>query len=460
LLRGRNFKFEVQARQLPTSGFERLAWSLRFSAGSPSPYRSPGYRPIIDGEDQIMANGHTGCGWWIAATTAVLLGFQGGVGAQNQSVNVTTAGQAIAVDRVGDFVRVRTPGQQVDVSSDWRKRVTVSREGGDRLLVELGAREADGSIRMALGGDVLFDTNSTTVRPAAGETLGKIAQVIRDRSRGDVYVIGHTDSVGADAYNQKLSEARAAAVIAWLSQREGIPTSIMLGRGMGEGHPVTHNTLPNGSDNPQGRAQNRRVEIFLATQDNADLRKTVEVTRVSAGGSEVVVSRGGDTQTVQAGGRTVEIQQGAGGQRVQVGDTVVEVPQGSTTTRAGGAPAPAGGASAGARRDLRPAQPVQCTGVRTVELDSVLIDTPGTAIDTTGSCRVVIRNSEIRSQGVAIAATGLSQIEIIDSVVIGRQNSLSATGAAQISARGTEFRGAVATIGLSKFDDRGGNRLP
>lgn len=408
-----------------------------------------------------MANEYTRRGWWIAATTAVLLGFQGGVEAQNQSVNVTTAGQAIAVDRVGDFVRVRTPGQQVDASGDWRKRVTVSRDGGDKLLVELGAREADGSIRMALGGDILFDTNSTIVRPAAGDTLGKIAQVIRDRSRGDVYVIGHTDSVGADAYNQKLSEDRAAAVIAWLSQREGIPASIMLGRGMGEGHPVTHNALPNGADNPQGRAQNRRVEIFLATRNDVDLRKTVEVTRVSAGGSDVVVSRGGDTQTVQAGGRTVEIQQGAGGQRVQVGDTVVEVPQGAAT-RGGGAPAPAGGAaaSAGARRDLRPAQPVQCTGVRTVELDSVLIDTPGTAIDTTGSCRVVIRNSEIRSQGVAIAATGLSQIEIIDSVVVGRQNSLSATGAAQISARGTEFRGALATIGLSKFDDRGGNRLP
>jgi outer membrane protein OmpA-like peptidoglycan-associated protein len=412
----------------------------------------------------MMANECMKSAWRLAVTAALLLGLPGGVDAQNQSVNVTTAGQAIAVDRVGDFVRVRTPGQQVDVSGDWRKRVTVNRDGGDRLLVELGAREAEGSIRLALGGDILFDTNSSAVRPVAADTLGKIAQVIRDRSRGEVYLIGHTDSVGTDAYNQKLSEDRAAAVIAWLSVNEGIPASIMLGRGMGESQPVTHNTLPNGSDNPQGRAQNRRVEMFLATRDDVDLRRTVEVTRVSAGGSDVVVERRADRQTVQVGGQTIEVQQGAGGQRVQVGDTVVEVPQGAAARSRTGTPAASGAAAATtpapARRELRAATPVQCTGVRVVELDSVLIDTPGIAIESTGSCRVVIRNSEIRSQDVAIAATGMSQVEIIDSVVVGRTGSVGATGAAQVSARGTEFRGELVTRGLAKFDDRGGNRLP
>jgi secreted trypsin-like serine protease len=95
-----------------------------------------------------------------------------------------------------------------------------------------------------------------------------------------------------------------------------------------------------------------------------------------------------------------------------------------------------------------------------VELDGVVSDTPGVAIDTTGTCRVVIRNSEIRSQGVAIAATGMSQVEVIDSVVVGRTGSVDATGAAQISARGSEFRGEFVVRGLAKFDDRGGNRLP
>ena len=409
-----------------------------------------------------MTNRQTTRLWWMAATMVALLGWQGNVSAQSQSAGVTTAGQTIAVDREGDFVRVRTPGQQVDASGDWRRRVTVSRGVSDRLLVELGARETDGTLRVALAGDILFDVDSTAVRPAAGDTLSKIAQLIRDRSRGDVFIVGHTDALGTDAYNQKLSEDRAAAVIMWLNRNEGIPASIMLGRGMGESQPVAHNTLPNGADDPQGRAANRRVEVFLATREGVDLRQAVEVARVDTGGSSVVVAQGAGRQTVQVPGRTIDIQQGAGGQRVQVDGSAVATPQAPATGSAAttGPARESAAAAAPARPNLRPAGPVQCTGFRSVELDGVLIDTPGTAIDATGSCRVVIRNSEIRSQDVAIAATGLSQIEIIDSVVIGRTNSLDATGTAQVSARGTEFRGAFVTRGLAKFDDRGGNRLP
>jgi outer membrane protein OmpA-like peptidoglycan-associated protein len=383
-----------------------------------------------------------------------------GIAADGQSVATTAAGQTIAVDREGDFVRVRTPGQQVDVESDWRKRVTVNRDGGDRLLVDLGARESDGAILLAVGGDILFDTASSAIRPAAADVLGKVAQLIRDRSRGDVYVIGHTDSSGTDDYNLRLSEQRAASVIAWLGRNEGIPTAVLLGRGMGEGQPVADN------GQPQGRAQNRRVEVFLATRDDVDLRRTVEVTRIAAGNSDVVIQRGGDRQTIQVNGQTVDVQQGAGGQRVQVGGTVVEVPQagaGRNTAAASNtsAAAQSGAAPAGtARRTLKPRSPVQCTGLESIVLDGVIIDTPGSAIESTGSCRVTIRNSEIRSQGIAIAATGLSQIEIVDSVVAGRTGSIDATGTATVSARGTEMRGALTVRGLAKFNDLGGNTRP
>src|SRR5690606_29271151 len=295
--------------------------------------------------------------------------------------------QAVTGDRDGDFVRVRTPGQKVDGSGDWRRRVTVSRDASDALLVELGAHEADGAIRVALSGDVLFDFDSAVVRPAAGTALGRMAQVIRDRSRGDVYVVGHTDSVGADAHNQKLSEDRAAAVIAWLSLNEGIPAALMLGRGMGESRPVAYNTMPDGADNPQGRAQNRRVEILLATRDNVDLRGAVEVTRVDAGGSPIVVERSAGRQTVQVGGRTIDVQQGAGGSRVQVGDTVVDVPQ-AAAPQGRGAAAPTSDAAtstAATRPPLRAAAPVECSGMRAVELDAVVIDTPGVAIQASGT---------------------------------------------------------------------------
>lgn len=393
--------------------------------------------------------------WWLVGAMMPFLASPG-LAAGDQSVATAAAGQAIAVDRVGDFVRVRTPGQQVDVAGDWRKRVTVNRDGGDRLLVDLGARESDGAILLAVGGDILFDTNSSAIRPAAADVLGKVAQLIRDRSRGDVYVVGHTDSSGENAYNQKLSEDRAASVIAWLGRTEGIPTAILLGRGMGENQPVADNVAP------QGRAQNRRVEVFLATRDDVDLRRTVEVTRIRAGSSDVVIQRGADRQTIQVGGQTVDVQQGPGGQRVQVGGTVVEVPQaaGRNTAQASGTGAATSGPAGPAGRTLTPRSPVQCTGLESIVLDGVIIDTPGSAIESTGSCRVTIRNSEIRSQGMAIAATGLSQIDIADSVVVGRTGSIDITGTATVSARGTELRGALSVRGLAKFNDLGNNTRP
>jgi outer membrane protein OmpA-like peptidoglycan-associated protein len=86
------------------------------------------------------------------------------------------------------------------------------------------------------------------------------------RSAGEIYVIGHTDSMGDDQYNQKLSEARAISVMRWLNETEDIPLALMKGRGMGSKKPITYNTMPDGSDNPEGRAKNRRVEIRFASQ--------------------------------------------------------------------------------------------------------------------------------------------------------------------------------------------------
>lgn len=243
------------------------------------------------------------------AALVALLCLPGGAGAQSESVRVTRGGQSIQVDREGDYVRVRTPGQGVLVSGDWRDRETAySDTDTEEILVQMGAQQSGDTIRVALGGDILFDFDSTAIQPDAAATLGRVAHVIRERSRGDVYVIGHSDSVGEDAYNQGLSEQRAAAVIGWLGMNEGIPTSIMLGRGMGEAQPVAHNTLPNGDDDPQGRARNRRVEVLLATREGVDLRSAVETTSVRVGGTAIDVEESAGGQTVRVGG--IEVRTG------------------------------------------------------------------------------------------------------------------------------------------------------
>lgn len=79
-------------------------------------------------------------------------------------------------------------------------------------------------------------------------------------------VDGHTDAKGDDAYNQALSERRAAAVKAWLAGNARIPADHMGTRGYGETRPVAPNARPDGADDPAGRQRNRRVEIAVAAE--------------------------------------------------------------------------------------------------------------------------------------------------------------------------------------------------
>ena len=74
---------------------------------------------------------------------------------------------------------------------------------------------------------------------------------------------GHTDAKGADAYNQTLSEQRAASVKQWLVTNAQISGATITTRGLGKSKPVAHNTKPDGSDDPEGRAKNRRVQIIV-----------------------------------------------------------------------------------------------------------------------------------------------------------------------------------------------------
>ena len=76
-------------------------------------------------------------------------------------------------------------------------------------------------------------------------------------------MIGHTDSIGSDAVNDALSLRRAEAVKAWLAGA-GIPPSVVSAEGRGKHEPLAPNTFPDGRDNPEGRAQNRRVQLIAS----------------------------------------------------------------------------------------------------------------------------------------------------------------------------------------------------
>ena len=103
---------------------------------------------------------------------------------------------------------------------------------------------------------VHFDFDKSAIRPDAVPILNEAAETLRGEGGVAVIVEGHTDSVGTDAYNQKLSHRRADAVRQYLV-KHGIAANRITTEGLGESRPVASN------DTPDGRAQNRRVELHV-----------------------------------------------------------------------------------------------------------------------------------------------------------------------------------------------------
>ncbi|CAB3880485.1 Peptidoglycan-associated lipoprotein [Achromobacter anxifer] len=126
----------------------------------------------------------------------------------------------------------------------------------------LSVRQDKNAVTVSMLGDVLFDFDKAVIRPAAEPTLQDIAKLIKSDSTGTVAIEGHTDSKGSAAYNKDLSLRRAQAVAQWLASH-GVDKARLSVKGLGDTQPVQPNKLANGADNPQGRAQNRRVEFVL-----------------------------------------------------------------------------------------------------------------------------------------------------------------------------------------------------
>jgi outer membrane protein OmpA-like peptidoglycan-associated protein len=130
-------------------------------------------------------------------------------------------------------------------------------------LKDLGARTTETEIRIELAADVLFDFDKADIKAEAEPALEKLATVLRSYPGSAVTVEGHTDAKGSDQYNQRLSEHRAAAVVTWLRARAGLGDANLATRGWGASRPLAPNRKPDGSDDPDGRQKNRRVEVVV-----------------------------------------------------------------------------------------------------------------------------------------------------------------------------------------------------
>jgi outer membrane protein OmpA-like peptidoglycan-associated protein len=122
------------------------------------------------------------------------------------------------------------------------------------------SRPSEGEIAVNLTNDILFDFNSSSLRPDSQRTLRDLASNFRNYPDEQVTIEGHTDSIGNPSYNQTLSQQRASAVSTYLAA-EGVPSERVTSIGYGETRPKASN------DTPEGRQLNRRVEIHIrATQ--------------------------------------------------------------------------------------------------------------------------------------------------------------------------------------------------
>ena len=123
-------------------------------------------------------------------------------------------------------------------------------------------------IKVTFDSGILFGFNSSNLSDESKETLGKFADTMKDMTETDITIYGHTDNVGTEEANQKVSAKRADAVATYL-KKCGMDKDRIITQGMSFSMPVASN------DTEEGRAQNRRVEIYITANENM-IKEAVE----------------------------------------------------------------------------------------------------------------------------------------------------------------------------------------
>jgi len=118
------------------------------------------------------------------------------------------------------------------------------------------AKPAPMAAKVVFNADTFFDFDKSTLKPEGRQLLQQVAQQASTIDLETIIAVGHTDSIGTEQYNQKLSERRAASVKAYLVSL-GIDPNRIYTEGKGELQPIASNKTK------EGRAQNRRVEIEI-----------------------------------------------------------------------------------------------------------------------------------------------------------------------------------------------------
>jgi outer membrane protein OmpA-like peptidoglycan-associated protein len=197
--------------------------------------------------------------------------------AAQQAERIRAEAEAARQSALADADRARQQAQEAD---RMRQRAESDREALRQQLLQqlnmvLETRETARGLIVNMS-DVLFDTGKYTLKPGAREKLARVAGIVLAHPGLTLEVEGHTDNVGGDAYNQRLSEQRADTVREYLVQN-GVRSNNITARGFGKTQPVASN------ETTAGRQQNRRVELVVSGDIiGTQLRGTINGTQQPA----------------------------------------------------------------------------------------------------------------------------------------------------------------------------------
>ncbi|WP_374574933.1 OmpA family protein [Phenylobacterium sp.] len=196
----------------------------------------------VDPNTGVVVRSNTKTGALAGAAGGALLGYltntnRGEQGRKNALIGAgvgALAGAAVGnyMDRQQAELRAQLAGSGVDVERQ-----------GDNIVLNMPS-------------DVTFAVDQADIQSRFYPTLDKVAETLNNYPQTTIDIIGHADSTGSDAYNQALSERRASSVASYLVSH-GVLRDRLYVAGRGESQPIASN------DTPEGRAQNRRVEVVL-----------------------------------------------------------------------------------------------------------------------------------------------------------------------------------------------------
>lgn len=189
----------------------------------------------------------------LGAVTGAVIGYQGDH--SGGALRGALAGAAIG-GALGAGV-----GHYMDQQQAEFNRQLAAEQQAHQVEIE---RLQNENLKITMSSEVSFAFNSAQVTPAFAHTLDKVADILKRYSRSQIRIVGHTDNVGSQAYNQRLSEQRAQAVAYYLEDR-GVAASRITTEGRGMLEPRADNNTE------AGRQLNRRVEMII--QPDSDIQQ-------------------------------------------------------------------------------------------------------------------------------------------------------------------------------------------